>query len=141
MRCALLTIINFFIHLGYSFNFTVVYLCHVMGGIPPPRGQKPEYPEKNHCKEQKGGSPRVKWGPLYLDPTVIPFNCVCAFWLKTHDTVIILRSMIVTTLIIFSSFLCKRGAQRPNTGQNIKCLKFWKLNDDNIQSYFYFYLS
>ena len=26
-------------HLGYSFNFTVVYLCHVMGGIPPPSGR------------------------------------------------------------------------------------------------------
>ena len=23
-------------HLGYSLNFTVVYHCHVMGGIPPP---------------------------------------------------------------------------------------------------------
>ena len=25
-------------HLGYSFNFTIVYLCHVIGGIPPPSG-------------------------------------------------------------------------------------------------------
>ena len=30
--------IFFYIHLGYSFNFTVVYLCHIMGGIPPPGG-------------------------------------------------------------------------------------------------------
>ena len=34
-NCAL---INFFLntHLGYSFNFTVVYLCQIKGGIPPP---------------------------------------------------------------------------------------------------------
>ena len=25
-------------HLGYSFNFTVFYLCQIMGGIPPPSG-------------------------------------------------------------------------------------------------------
>ena len=28
----------FYIHLGYSFNFTDVYLCHIMWGIPPPSG-------------------------------------------------------------------------------------------------------
>ena len=28
----------FNIHLGFSFNFTVVYLCQIMGGIPPPSG-------------------------------------------------------------------------------------------------------
>ena len=28
----------FFIHLSYSFNFTVVYFCQIMGGIPPPSG-------------------------------------------------------------------------------------------------------
>ena len=36
---ALHTVCRFFnTHLCYSFNFTVVYLCHVMGGIPPPSG-------------------------------------------------------------------------------------------------------
>ena len=31
-------ILFFFIHLGHSFNFTVVYLCQIMGGILPPSG-------------------------------------------------------------------------------------------------------
>ena len=26
----------FYIHLGYSLNFAVVYLCHITRGIPPP---------------------------------------------------------------------------------------------------------
>ena len=28
----------FYTHLSYSFNFTVVYLCQIMGGIPLPSG-------------------------------------------------------------------------------------------------------
>ena len=28
----------FLIHLGYHFNFTVVYLCQIIGGISPPSG-------------------------------------------------------------------------------------------------------
>ena len=28
----------FYTHLGYSFNFTVVYLCQIKEGIPPPSG-------------------------------------------------------------------------------------------------------
>ena len=30
----------FFTHLGYFFNFTVVYLCQIKGGISPPSGGK-----------------------------------------------------------------------------------------------------
>ena len=39
-KCQLKTkIVEFFLYPSqYSFNFTVVYLCQIVGGIPPPSG-------------------------------------------------------------------------------------------------------
>ena len=56
-------------HLGYSLNFSVVYHCHIMGGIPPPgRG----IVGKNRSTRSKT-TERGQTGSLYYDPTMITF--------------------------------------------------------------------
>ena len=57
-----------YIHLGYSLNFTVVYLCLITGGIPPPGGgivgKNRSTRSKTTVRRERVGPLGSRWGPF-----------------------------------------------------------------------------
>ena len=62
----------FYIHLGYSLYFTVVCLCHITRGIPPPRsgivGKNRSTRSKTTVRNKRVGPLGSKWGPFTWFP-------------------------------------------------------------------------
>ena len=55
----------FYIHLGYSFSFTVVYLCQIIGGIPSPSGGiVGKNRSKTTVRSKRVGPLGSRWGPF-----------------------------------------------------------------------------
>ena len=90
-------------HLSYAFNFTVVYLCHVMVGIPPPSevivGKNRSTRRKTTVRSKRVDSSRVKWGPftwipqwcffkelqLLIRPPLLQCKSTCIAQLSQHS--------------------------------------------------------
>ena len=96
-------IIFFYIHLGYSLYFTVVCLCHIKRGVPPPSGGKVgknrSTRSKTTVRSKRVGPLGSKWGPFTWFPQWYLLLYLCAFKFVC-DTYTVWLSTVISVYFI-----------------------------------------